>query len=390
MIPYSCQDLSEDDIRSVLRVLRSDFLTQGPEVPAFEQALAARCGVAEAVAVNSATSALHLACLLLDVGPGDRVWTSPISFVASANCALYCGAEVDFVDVDQRTGNMDAGILASKLAQADHDGTLPAVIIPVHYAGQPCDMRAIGELARRYGVRVIEDASHALGATFAGSPVGNCEYSDITVFSFHPVKMITTGEGGALVTNDAGLAEQARVLRTHGITRDPAKVRDLDSEPWRYEQVALGFNYRMTDLEAALGLSQLSRLDEFLEARRRLAREYIDAFRDTPVRTLLQAPDSNSSWHLMVVRVRPDIRGDVFRSLRAADIGVNVHYIPIHLQPYYRQLGFGEGYCPAAEAFYQASISIPLHTRLTPEDQRLVIDSVTSCEASAAGRSTTC
>lgn len=387
MIPYSCQELNDDDIRSVLRVLHSDFLTQGPEVPAFERALASCCGAAEAVAVNSATSALHLACLLLGVGPGDRVWTSPISFVASANCALYCGADVDFVDVDPRTGNMSPEALANQLNQADKEGTLPSVIIPVHYAGQSCDMRAIGELAKRYGVRVIEDASHALGASFKGSPVGACQFSDITVFSFHPVKMITTGEGGALVTNDPVVAERARTLRTHGITRAPDKVHGIDHEPWRYAQVELGFNYRMTDLEAALGQSQLCRLDDFVLSRRRCAAEYIDAFRGTPVRTLWQAPDCNSSWHLMVVQVPEDTRGEVFQSLRAANIGVNVHYMPIYLQPFYRQRGFEEGYCPAAETFYRRAISIPLHTRLTPGDQRRVIEAILSSEASATGHS---
>lgn len=387
MIPYSCQDLNEDDIRSVLRVLRSDFLTQGAEVPAFEKALAASCNAAEAVAVNSATSALHLACLLLGVGPGDRVWTSPISFVASANCALYCGADVDFVDVDPRSGNMSVEALADQLVQAHQKGTLPKVIIPVHYAGQPCDMRAIGKLAQRYGVRVIEDASHALGATLEGCPVGDCQFSDITVFSFHPVKMITTGEGGALVTNDSVLAERARALRTHGITRAPERVDDIDQEPWRYAQVELGFNYRMTDIQAALGQSQLGRLDDFVLTRRQLAGQYIDAFRDTPVQTLWQSPDSNSSWHLMVVQVSQGIRSEVFRLLRAANIGVNVHYMPIYLQPYYRQLGFNEGYCPAAEAFYRQVISIPLHVRLTPGDQRQVVEAVISSEASAAGSS---
>lgn len=387
MIPYSCQELSDDDIRSVLRVLKSDFLTQGPEVPAFEKALASRCGASEVVAVNSATSALHLACLLLGVGPGDRVWTSPISFVASANCALYCGADVDFVDVDPRSGNMSAEVLADRLAQAGREGTLPRVIIPVHYAGQPCDMRAIGELAKRYGVQVIEDASHALGATFEGSPVGACPFSDITVFSFHPVKMITTGEGGALVTNDPDLAERARALRTHGITRAPDRVSGIDQEPWRYAQVELGFNYRMTDLEAALGQSQLGRLDDFVLIRRQRAGEYIAAFRDTPVRPLWQSPEGNSSWHLMVVQVSQAIRSEVFRSLRAAGIGVNVHYMPIYLQPYYRQLGFAEGYCPAAEAFYGQAISIPLHTQLTPGDQLRVVEAVISSEASASGHS---
>lgn len=376
MIPYSRQELSRDDIDAVLEVLKSDFLTQGSEVPAFEAELSQYVGASHGVAVNSATSALHLACLVLGVRSGDRVWTSPVSFVASANCALYCDATVDFVDIDPATGNMDPGALATKLREADGQGVLPKVIIPVHYAGQPCDMRAIAALAREYGVRLIEDASHALGASCQGERVGGGCYSDITVFSFHPVKMITTGEGGALVTNDQALADHARILRSHGITRDPALVEHLDQEPWRYAQLELGFNYRMTDVEGALGLSQLRRLDQFIASRRHHANAYLEAFADGPVTTLQQRPDVESSWHLMSVQVQPDIRGELFRRLRAEGIGVNVHYMPIYWQPYYRRLGFLPGYCPGAEKFYHRAISLPLHTQLTEDERQLVVSSV--------------
>ncbi|WP_341582258.1 UDP-4-amino-4,6-dideoxy-N-acetyl-beta-L-altrosamine transaminase [Marinobacter metalliresistant] len=376
MIPYSRQELNRDDIDAVLAVLESDFLTQGSVVPAFEAGLADYVGASHGVAVNSATSALHLACLVLGVGAGDRVWTSPVSFVASANCAFYCDATVDFVDIDPATGNMDPGALASKLREADGQGLLPKVIIPVHYAGQPCDMSAIAALAKEYGVRLIEDASHALGASCQGELVGGGCYSDITVFSFHPVKMITTGEGGALVTNDQTLADRARLLRSHGITRDPAFVEHLDQEPWRYAQLELGFNYRMTDVEAALGISQLRRLDQFLSSRRRHANAYLEAFSDGPVTTLQQRPDIESSWHLMSVQVQPDIRGELFRRLRADGIGVNVHYMPIYWQPYYRRLGFSTGYCPGAEQFYHRGISLPLYTQLTEDERQRVVSLV--------------
>ncbi|MDV2079955.1 UDP-4-amino-4,6-dideoxy-N-acetyl-beta-L-altrosamine transaminase [Marinobacter xestospongiae] len=374
MIPYSCQDIDSTDIEAVTQVLASDFLTQGAQVPAFERALARRVQAREAIAVNSGTSALHLACLALSVGPGDRVWTSPISFVASANCARYCGAEVDFVDIDPRTGNLHLEALERRLADAALDGCLPKVLIPVHYAGQSCDMRVIARLVNPYGVRIIEDASHALGADYEDTPVGCGRYSDITVFSFHPVKMITCGEGGALLTNSLELAESARLLRSHGVTRDPARVDNLEAEPWRYEQHALGFNYRMTDLQAALGLSQLARLDAFLAERRQRARRYQRAFEGTPVSTLHQLTEAHSAWHLMSVLVPAGIRAEVFRRLRQDGIGVNVHYLPIYRQPYYQQLGFPPGYCPRAEAFYQSELSIPLHTRLSDSDQALVIE----------------
>lgn len=376
MIPYSRQELSRGDIDAVVEVLQSDFLTQGSKVPAFEAELAKYVGAAYGVAVNSATSALHLACLVLGVGPGDRVWTSPVSFVASANCALFCGATIDFVDIDPATGNMDPDVLASRLREAELKGILPRVIIPVHFAGQPCDMAAIAALAREYGVGLIEDASHALGSAYQDERVGGGLYSDITVFSFHPVKMITTGEGGALVTNDQALADRARLLRSHGITRDPALVEHLDHEPWRYAQLELGFNYRMTDVAAALGLSQLRRLDQFLAIRRHHANAYLEAFADGPVTTLRQWPGAESSWHLMSVQVQPDSRGELFRRLRADGIGVNVHYMPIYWHPYYRSLGFSPGYCPGAEHYYHRAISLPLHTQLTEDERRLVESSV--------------
>lgn len=376
MIPYSRQELNRDDIDAVLAVLESDFLTQGREVPAFEAGLADYVGASHGVAVNSATSALHLACLVLGVGAGDRVWTSPVSFVASANCALYCDATVDFVDIDPATGNMDPDVLAVRLREAAGKDALPKVLIPVHYAGQPCDMSAIADLAREYGVGVIEDASHALGSAYQGERVGGGHYSDITVFSFHPVKMITTGEGGALVTNDQTLADRARILRSHGITRDPSVVENLDQEPWRYAQLELGFNYRMTDVEAALGLSQLRRLDRFLASRRHHANAYLEAFADGPVTTLQQRSGTESSWHLMSVQVQPDIRGELFRRLRADGIGVNVHYTPIYWQPFYRRLGFSTGYCPGAEQFYHRAISLPLHTQLTEDERQWVVSSV--------------
>ena len=351
MIPYGRQSISEADIEAVVDVLRSDFLTQGPAVPAFEEALAALVGARYGVAANSATSALHLACRALGVGPGDRVWTSPLTFVASANAALYCGAEVDFVDVDERTYNLCPRRLEEKLDRAAEAGTLPKAIVPVHLAGQSCDMAAIHAVASRHGVRIIEDASHAIGGRYRAGPVGGCEFSDIAVFSFHPVKIVTTGEGGMAMTNDAELAETMRLDRSHGITRDPARLQH-DDGPWYYEQQRLGFNYRMTDIAAALGLSQLARIDDFVARRREIAAAYDAAFADLPVSTPWQHPDTDSAWHLYVIRIdrqraaRP--HRAVFEALRGAGIGVNLHYIPVYRQPYYRALGFGQGHCPNA------------------------------------------
>lgn len=386
MIPYGRQWISEADIEAVAEVLRSDFLTQGPVVPAFEEAVASLCGARFGIAANSATSALHLACMALGVGLGDRVWTSPITFVASANAALYCGAEVDFVDIDERSYNMSPELFEAKLKQAADSGTLPKVVIPVHLAGQSCDMAAIHAAASRYGVRIIEDASHAIGGSYRSRPVGSCEHSDITVFSFHPVKIVTTGEGGMAMTNDAHLAGLMETDRTHGITRDPAKLQHDDIGPWYYEQQRLGFNYRMTDIAAALGLSQLSRIEEFLARRREIAATYDEAFADLPIIRPWQDPETQSAWHLYIIRIdRSRVRRthrEIFDALRSDGIGVNLHYIPVYRQPYYRELGFGQGYCPNAEAYYAEAISIPMFPALTDEEQQEVIAAVTKAVTS--------
>ena len=376
MIPYGRQSIDQADIDAVADVLRSDFLTQGPAVERFEQAMAAYCGAGHGVAVCNATAALHLACLALDLGPGDLLWTSPITFAASANCALYCGANVDFVDIDPRTYNMSPQRLAEKLESAERDGRLPKIVVPVHLAGQPCDMRAIAELARRYGFKVIEDASHAVGARYGNSSIGDCRYSDIAVFSFHPVKIITTGEGGMAMTNDAELAARMALLRTHGITRDPALLQSPDEGSWYYEQQALGFNYRMTDIQAALGTSQLSRLDGFLERRRALARAYDAAFSELPLARPFENPDGQSSWHLYVIRVAADQRRRIFDGLRSRGIHANLHYIPVPRQPYYRQLGFDSADWPEAEAYYAQAITLPLYAAMTDEQQEEVIGGV--------------
>jgi len=386
LIPYGRQSISEADIEAVAKVLRSDFLTQGPVVPAFEEAVASLCGARFGIGANSATSALHLACMALGVGLGDRVWTSPITFVASANAALYCGAEVDFVDIDERSYNMSPELFEAKLKQAADSGTLPKVVIPVHLAGQSCDMAAIHAAASRYGVRIIEDASHAIGGSYRSRPVGSCEHSDITVFSFHPVKIVTTGEGGMAMTNDAHLAGLMETDRTHGITRDPAKLQHDDIGPWYYEQQRLGFNYRMTDIAAALGLSQLSRIEEFLARRREIAATYDEAFADLPTIRPWQDPETQSAWHLYIIRIdRRRVRRthrEIFDALRSDGIGVNLHYIPVYRQPYYRELGFGQGYCPNAEAYYAEAISIPMFPALTDEEQQEVIAAVTKAVTS--------
>jgi UDP-4-amino-4,6-dideoxy-N-acetyl-beta-L-altrosamine transaminase len=376
VIPYGRQLISDDDVRAVVEVLRSDFLTQGPQVPRFEQALAGYCGAAHAVAVNSATSALHIACLALGVGSGDRVWTSPNTFVASANCARYCGAAVDFVDIDERTLNMSVAALAEKLADAEKTGTLPKVVIPVHFSGLPCDLAGIATLARRYGFHVIEDASHAVGARFGDSIVGDCRYSDIAVFSFHPVKIITTAEGGLATTKSAELAQRMQMLRSHGITRSAAQLQRPDEGAWYYEQHCLGYNYRMTELQAALGLSQLTRLDEWIARRHALADFYDTELARLPLILPVRPAGSRSALHLYVVQVdsaRSQLsRRTVFDRLRAAGIGVNVHYIPIHFQPYYRKLGFTPGMFPASERYYARALSVPLFPALTVEQQNRV------------------
>ncbi len=384
-IPYGRQSITEADIAAVVDVLESDFLTQGPVVPAFEEAVKAQCGAKHGIAVNSATSALHIACMALDVGPGDSVWTSPLTFVASSNAALYCGASVDFVDVDPRTYNMCPEKLARKLDKAAEQGTLPKVIIPVHLTGQSCDMAAIHAAASRHGVRIIEDASHAIGGCFRGEPVGNCRYSDIAVFSFHPVKIVTTGEGGMAMTNDARLAEMMALYRSHGITRDPDLLQQQDAGPWYYEQHHLGYNYRMTDINAALGLSQMERLQAFVERRRAIAATYDEAFAGLPITTPWQHADAGSAWHLYVIRVDRSRASQshraVFDELRSAGIGVNLHYIPVYLQPYYRQLGFEPGLCPNAESYYAEAISLPMFPSITDEQQQEVIAEVSKAVA---------
>lgn len=375
MIPYGRQSIDESDIEAVVAVLRSDWVTQGPSIAAFEQGIAQHCSAAHAVAVCNATAALHLACLALNVGAGDIVWTTPNTFVASANCARYCGADVDFVDIDPRTLNMSAAALADKLAQAAQSGRLPKVIIPVHFSGQACDMAEIAELAQRYGCRVIEDASHAVGAEYRGEPVGSGRYSDITVFSFHPVKIITTGEGGMALTKDAQLAARLARLRNHGITREAAEMENASQGPWYYEQLELGFNARMTDLQAALGLSQLKRLSAFVARRRQLAERYTQLLSEAALPVVCQttAADRRSAWHLYPIRVAAEKRRPIFEALRAAGIGVQTHYIPVHLQPYYRRLGFAPGDFPEAERYYREAISLPLFPTLSDAEQNLIV-----------------
>lgn len=380
MIPYGRQDISAQDIQAVVDVLQSDYLTQGPAIPAFESAVASYVQVKHAIAVNSATSALHLACLTLEVGPGDLVWTSPISFVASANCALYCGADVDFVDIDPASYNMSMPQLAEKLAGAEANGRLPKVVIPVHLCGQSCDMQSLAELAQRYGFKVIEDASHAIGGKYRGDAIGNCRYSDIAIFSFHPVKIITTGEGGMALTNNPDLAMRMQLLRSHGVTRDPQHMTEVPHGPWYYQQIALGFNYRMTDIQAALGLSQMSRLDEFVAKRHQLAERYDTALASLPLTTPWQDDGGYSAIHLYVIRLKTvqvkRNHREIFEALRADGIGVNLHYMPIYLQPYYANLGFSPGICIEAERYYSEAISLPMHVNLSDAQQHAVIESL--------------
>jgi UDP-4-amino-4,6-dideoxy-N-acetyl-beta-L-altrosamine transaminase len=377
MIPYGKQDISEADIQAVVNVLRSDWLTQGPAVPAFEKAVADYCGARHAVAANSGTSALHLACMALGVGPGDCVWTSAITFAASANCALYCGARADFVDIDPRSYNMSVEALARKLEQAKRAGALPKAVIPVHLSGQPCDMQAIHALREWYGFRIVEDASHAIGARYRGDPIGNCRHSDIAVFSFHPVKVVTTAEGGLATTNDAALARRMQLLRTHGITRDAGEMAREPDGPWYYEQTALGFNYRMTDAQAALGSSQMRRVDEFVAARNRIAARYDSLLAGLPVRTPWRHSEVLSAWHLYIVRLkRNEIRKthrEVFEAMRRSGIGVNLHYIPVYRHPYYAKLGASGAECPEAERYYAEAITLPLYPALTEAQQEGVV-----------------
>lgn len=377
MIPYGRQDITQTDIDAVVAVLGSDFLTQGPQVPKFEKTVADHVGATHAVAVNSATSALHIACLALDLGPGDWLWTSPNTFVASANCALYCGAKIDFVDIDPRTYNMSAERLAAKLRQAEAIGKLPKIVVPVHFAGQPCDMHAIHALSQRYGFKIIEDASHAIGGKYKGQFIGNGCFSDITVFSFHPVKIITTAEGGMALTNNAELAKKMVMLRSHGITRDPEQMTHTPEGPWYYQQIGLGYNYRMTELQAALGISQMTRLDHYVAYRHALAARYDSLLVNLPVTVPWCHQDSYSAHHLYVIRLKLDSIGKthrmVFESLHNQGIGVNLHYIPVHTQPYYQEMGFKIGDFSEAERYYADAISLPIFQTMSEAQQDVVI-----------------
>lgn len=381
MIPYGRQCITDEDVQAVVAVLRSDFLTQGPLVPKFEEAISSYCGASHAIAVNSATSALHIACLALGLRPGDWLWTSPNTFVASANCGLYCGSHVDFVDIDPQTYCMSTDALSSKLEEAEKRNVLPKVVIPVHFAGQPCDMPRIFELSKRYGFSIIEDASHAIGAAFEGVKVGSCCYSDMTVFSFHPVKIITTGEGGMVVTNKKALSDRLRRLRTHGITSDANLMHPRPpSEIWNYQQIDIGFNYRMTDIEAALGLSQLKRIDRFIAKRQEIAKCYDNGLRDLPLTLPFQLKGAASSYHLYPVVVdqnkSPKTQRQVYTELRNSGIGVNLHYIPVHRQPVYEALGFRDGDFPLSESFHRNAISLPIYHDLGLDQQNYVIQTV--------------
>lgn len=370
-IPYGKQNISQADIDAVVDVLNSDFLTQGPQVPAFESSVAQLVGAKHTLAVNSATSALHIACLALGLGKGDILWTSPITFVASSNCALYCGADVDFVDVDSQTYNISIAALKLKLEQAKKENKLPKIVVPVHLCGQPCDMAQIYALSQEYGFKIIEDASHAIGGKYHDVYVGAGQYSDITIFSFHPVKIVTTAEGGMALTNDAQLAQKMDLLRSHGVTRNQDLMSKEPEGPWYYQQVDLGFNYRMTELQAALGVSQMHRLEQFVAKRHDIAKVYNQILQDLPVVLPYQLPETYSGLHLYVIRLKLDeiskTRKEVFELLREKGIGVNVHYIPVHTQPYYENLGFKQGDFPEAESYYASAISLPMYPDLTQE-----------------------
>lgn len=378
MIPYARQDVSDEDVAVVVEVLRSDWLTQGPVVGRFEQAVAANCGASAGVAVSSGTAALHLACRALGLEPGDGVWTSPNSFVASANCARYCDCDVDFIDIDPKTYNLSVAALEEKLYRSEQQGNLPKAVIAVHFAGQSCDMEQIWGLSQKYGFKVIEDASHAIGGRYRDTAVGSCRYSDLTVFSFHPVKIITTAEGGMVMANDEGLLERLRLLRSHGIARDPAAMASPDEGAWYYEQIDLGYNYRMSDMQAALGLSQLNRLEAFVQRRRFLASQYDQALEGLPLVRPWQHPDCQSSYHLYPVQVvgGSKQRRELYDALHHRDIRVQVHYIPIHTQPYYRSLGFACDAFPEAESYYARTISLPMYPAMTDEDQAAVVDTL--------------
>lgn len=381
MIPYGKQEITTEDIDSVVDVLKSDFLTQGPMVPVFEKSVRDMVGARYSIALNSATSALHVACMALGLSQEDILWTTPVTFVASANCGLYCGAKIDFVDIDPKSYNMSPVALEKKLILSEIEGKLPKVVVVVHLCGQPCDMKAISDLSKRYGFKIIEDASHAIGAKYKNEFVGSCRYSDITVFSFHPVKIITTAEGGMALTNDEHLAQKMDLHRSHGITRDPNLMTHEPDGPWYYQQITLGYNYRMTELQAALGVSQLKRINEFTKKRHVLLNRYEERLNNLPIVKPLQNPDTYSSLHLYVIRLKltelKNSRREIFDYLRNDGIGVNIHYIPVHLQPYFQQMGFKKGDFPEAETYYSEAISIPLYHGMTSDDQEKVINSLT-------------
>ena len=380
MIPYGRQDISQEDINAVIEVLKSDYLTQGPVVPAFEKTVSDYCEAKHAFAVNSATSALHIACLALGVRKGDLVWTSPITFVASANCALYCGADVDFVDIDPATYNISLEALEDKLIKADKLGRLPKVIIPVHLAGQSCEMDKISNLSKKYGFKIIEDASHAIGGKYKDKAIGGCQFSDITIFSFHPVKIITTGEGGMCLTNDSQLAISINRFRSHGIVRHPSEMTHVPDGPWYYQQIELGYNYRMTDIQAALGLSQMKRLDDFVSVRHSIAKRYNEILNEDWIELPWQHPDTYSGLHLYIIRVKKNKKGithkQLFEKLRNTGILVNLHYIPVYRHPYYEAIGYDKQDFPNAESYYSEAISIPMFATMTESDQQFVVDAI--------------
>jgi UDP-4-amino-4,6-dideoxy-N-acetyl-beta-L-altrosamine transaminase len=381
MIPYSRQEIREEDIIEVEKILRSDFLTQGPVVPMFEQKVADYCGTKYAIAANSATSALHIACLALNLAQGDWLWTSPNTFVASANCGLYCGANIDFVDIDRQTYNMSVSALSDKLIKAEKSGKLPKVVIPVHFGGQSCDMLKIHQLSKQYGFKIIEDASHAIGASYDNIKVGSCKYSDITIFSFHPVKIITTGEGGMALTNNEKLSSHMRRLSSHGITKDKKLMKQRPSdEIWNYQQIELGFNYRMTDIQAALGLSQLKRVDEYVKIRHKIAEFYNSELKKPNIQLPFQKPKNYSSYHLYPIRIKNNLttkkQRKIYDELWDNDIVANLLYVPVHRHPYYENLGFKQGDFPQAEQFHREVICIPMFPKLTKEQQTKVVKSL--------------
>jgi UDP-4-amino-4,6-dideoxy-N-acetyl-beta-L-altrosamine transaminase len=388
MIPYGRQSIDQGDIDAVVEVLKSDWLTQGPSIDRFEAAVAERCGARHAVAICNATAGLHIACMALDLGHGDWLWTTPNTFLASANCGRYCGANVDFVDIDARTWNMDAEKLAEKLVEAERLGRLPKVVVPVAFSGQSCNMARIKALSQQYGFAIVEDASHAVGASYQGKPVGCGDYADMTVFSFHPVKIITTGEGGIVVTNSDDLADRLRKARSHGMTREPDEMHEPSHGPWYYEMVSLGYNYRLTDIQAVLGLSQLKRLDDFLARRRELAARYDQLLADLPLQLPTRQAGAESAWHLYVVRIRREVVSKpyevIFDALRAAGVGVNMHYIPVHLQPYYRQFGFQAGDFPEAERYYGEALTLPMYADLSDAQQDNIVAALRAVLTDAA------